>query len=27
MPATNSLAVERRQTAAGWSERVVFETE
>jgi len=27
MPATSSLAVERRQTAAGWSERVVFETE
>jgi len=27
MPATNTLAVERRRTAAGWSERLVFGTE
>jgi len=24
MPATNALALERRPTAAGWSERLVF---
>ncbi len=27
MPATSALALERRQTAAGWSERLVFGNE